>query len=172
MDRLLIPRMPRLQVLGPVRAWHAGQEIPLGPPQRKAVLGMLLVKAGRTLSTDQIIEQVWGERPPAKPLAAVQAHISVLRKILDPDRVPWEPSRLISSVRGGYLLDPEGVDADVVRFRRYLAEAAACRSQNRHQDAVPALRHALALWRGDPLAGACDSVVRAYGDRLELSRVA
>ncbi|MGH7748996.1 MAG: AfsR/SARP family transcriptional regulator, partial [Candidatus Dormibacteria bacterium] len=84
----------RFALFGPVQAWRGAEPVDLGPPQRRAVLAMLLLNAGRVLGVDQIVDGLWGERAPEKAPAAVQAHISVLRRVLEPGRARRAPSTI------------------------------------------------------------------------------
>src|SRR6202000_2068323 len=99
------------------------------PPQRRAVLAVLLINAGRTVGTETLIDAVWGDNPPDKAPATLQVHVSALRRALEADRRPHEPSRVIRSVDRGYLVDPDHVELDVFHFRQQIAEAAGARTR-------------------------------------------
>src|SRR5215211_7020329 len=70
------------RILGPLEVLDEGQRVALGGDKQRALLGLLLVNAGETLSTDRLIDELWGERPPATAAKTVQVHISRLRKAL------------------------------------------------------------------------------------------
>ncbi|HEX4820430.1 MAG TPA: BREX system ATP-binding domain-containing protein, partial [Acidimicrobiales bacterium] len=114
----------------------------LGPPKQRAVLAVLLVEAGRVVATDRIVELLWGEDAP-KARTSLQAYISHLRRILDPEVLLTQPP--------GYRLAVERNDVDVFRF---LELVTAGRTQLREGDASTAratLEDALALWIGTPI---------------------
>jgi YVTN family beta-propeller protein len=115
-------------VLGPVRATDDGREIPLGGVKQRSLLALLLLHPGTVLSADRLIDELWGEAPPADATTALQAHVSRLRKAL-------APLEVIHTRAPGYVVQDAVVDAD--RFRALAAEG-------RHAEA-------LALWSGRAL---------------------
>ncbi|GII79521.1 hypothetical protein Sru01_45030 [Sphaerisporangium rufum] len=132
-----------VRLLGPVEVTCDGRRVPLGPPQRRAVLAALAVDAGRPVPLDTMIERVWDE-PPDRATDSLYAHIARLRRALAVTGAG------IGRRGGGYALevDPERVDAH--RFRRL-----AGRARDTGDDAARAalLAEAMELWRGVPLAG-------------------
>ncbi|MET8084920.1 BTAD domain-containing putative transcriptional regulator [Micromonospora sp. NPDC005237] len=163
----------RFEILGPQRAWYADREIDLGPGKQRAVLAVLLLSAGRSVSTGQIVEAVWPEDPPANGPNVVQKYVAGLRRVLEPDRSPRTPGQVLSLTDAGYLLrvSPEAVDA--VRFERGVHRARQRRAEGRATDAVTELAAALALWQGEPFAGFTGPVFEAARQRLvELRAVA
>ncbi|MDI2127840.1 AfsR/SARP family transcriptional regulator [Yinghuangia seranimata] len=159
----------RFGVLGPLAVWDAAG-VPVTVPEAKvrALLAILLTHEGRTVSTDRLIDDLWGDDPPGNPANALQAKVSQLRRVLGRDRV-------VRQVPGYRLVvDPTadgsegGVDAE--RFRVLAADARTL--------ADPAARaarlgEALALWRGRAYADFADEeFVRASAHRLEEQRLA
>ncbi len=113
----------RVQLLGTVRAWRGAEEIDLGPRQRRTVLAVLALAAGRPLPRERIIDVLWPEGPTATAGNAIHTHIKHLRHQLEPGRRKRTPSTLLPTVGSGYALrvDPQAIDA--LRFRRMVAEA-------------------------------------------------
>ncbi|WP_181784158.1 AfsR/SARP family transcriptional regulator, partial [Pseudonocardia pini] len=74
------------RVLGGVEAWRAGERLELGGPKQRAVLTSLMLRAGRVVSQDQLIDDLWPDDPPARAAATVQVFVSNLRRALEPDR--------------------------------------------------------------------------------------
>jgi DNA-binding SARP family transcriptional activator len=146
-----------LRLLGPVELVVAGQVLDLGPPKRRAVFAALAVDAGHPVSAGTLVDRVWDEKPPAEARNAVYAHLVRIRTALaEAARLSDLPLRLDRRA-GGYLLD---VDADLVdlhRFRRLVDQAREPRQAEDRRAAI--LRGALALWRGEPLAGLSGSWV-------------
>jgi DNA-binding SARP family transcriptional activator len=128
-------------VLGPVRVWRADIEVDLGAPQQRALLALLLVRAGHPVSLSEIVDVLWGERPPASAVNTVHRSIGILRRALEPGLTPREPGRWLVRAAGGYLLDPDADAADLPRFRTLVRRARA-------GSAVRTFAQALALWQG------------------------
>jgi DNA-binding SARP family transcriptional activator len=150
------------RILGPLEALDGRQRVALGGSKRRAVLALLLLHAGETLSTDRMIDDLWGEHPPAAAAKTLQVHISRLRKALGGG------SADVVVTRGhGYelRLDPEHLDAR--RFERLVAEGRTQLDGGRPEAAMPALEQALSLWRGPPLA---DLAYEAFAQR-EIARL-
>src|SRR3954449_4361785 len=109
------------RILGPMEALEEGREVALGGGKQRALLAVLLLHANETLSTDRLIDELWGESPPATAAKAVQVRISRLRKALAESRGDGGPETILTREHGYRLeLDPERLDA--TRFERLLAE--------------------------------------------------
>ncbi len=138
----------RVALLGPVSAKSGGTELGLGGLKQRAVFALLALHAGRVVSLDRLVDELWPEEPPSRATLGLQSYVSRLRRVLaaaaaaDPDVPP-----LVTRPPGWVLdLDPELVD--ITRFEDLLARARqACGA-----DAAGLLREALGLWRGEPLA--------------------
>src|SRR5919198_1189178 len=129
----------RFCVLGPLEVRDDGRELELGTGRQRALLALLLMHADEVVSTDRLIEELWGERAPPSAQKVVQGYVSQLRRALQPETIVTRGS--------GYAV--QAVDTDAGEFERLLVEA---RGQE-PRDAAATLRRALALWRG-----------RAYAD--------
>jgi DNA-binding SARP family transcriptional activator len=127
-----------VQVLGPFEASAEGQPLALGAGKPRAVLVILALNAGSTVSVQRLIEGLWGERPPATAAKLVQLYVSQVRKAL----ADGGDGTTIATRGRGYELqqDPDAVDA--VRFAHLVAAG------------MP--RDALALWGGPPLDDLAD----------------
>jgi DNA-binding SARP family transcriptional activator len=73
-------------ILGPLAAWDDGRELPLGAPKQRAVLALLLLRRNELVPTATLVDLLWGERPPATAVKAVQVYVSQLRKALGDDQ--------------------------------------------------------------------------------------
>ncbi|MBT0772889.1 tetratricopeptide repeat protein [Kineosporia sp. J2-2] len=140
-------------MLGPVRVWHGTTELELGPPQQRAALAVLLLREGRTVSLSELIDVLWGERPPATAVNVLHRYIGRLRRILEPDLPMRAPGRFLVRSSGGYRLDlaPEAVDLG--RFRQLTEQARTAVGQGRPRMSVPLFIQALDLWQGPCGAG-------------------
>ncbi len=157
----------RFQVLGPVQAWRGDQPLSLGSPQQQAVLTALLLHHGRPVTTQDLVDGIWGERPPPQAVAALRTYVSRLRTVIEPNRETRARAELLVSVSDGYALriPAEALDASVFDVRS--AEAMAARAAGDAEAAHRLLVSALALWTGRPLTGVPGPY--AEGQRLRLA---
>jgi len=135
----------RFRILGPVRA-RCGDAEWIGVPadQQRVVLAVLLAEAGATVSTDRLVDAVWGDRPPRRAVNTVQAYVMRLRRRIGDD---------ILATRGhGYELvtGPGDIDADT--FEWLVAAGRRDLHAGRPQPAIDTLAPAVALWRGPAFA--------------------
>ena len=135
------------RILGPLEALHEGRVVRLRGSRLRSVLAVLLLHANETLSTDRLIHELWGDRPPATASKTVQVYISRLRKAFAAGG-----GEVVVTREHGYelRLDPERLDAR--RFERLLGEGRRELAAGRPGRAAPVLEEALSLWRGPALA--------------------
>ncbi|HET6705671.1 AfsR/SARP family transcriptional regulator, partial [Amycolatopsis sp.] len=145
-------RSVRIQVLGSLRVWRDGAEVELGPPGRRAVLGLLALAGGDAVARRDLVDALWGDRPPPSAVNVVQTHVKHLRRLLEPGRAPRAGSGVLPHVGGGYAVRRDAVDVDLWRFRELLAEANDAYRDTDAGRVVAALGEALRLWHGRPLA--------------------
>jgi DNA-binding SARP family transcriptional activator/tetratricopeptide (TPR) repeat protein len=128
------------RLLGPLEVRDRGRPLALGGPKQRGILAMLLLRPNEVVSTDRVIDELWGDRPPKTVEAYIQNCVSRLRRVLGPDTIETRSP--------GYLLraDPKTIDA--VQFDRALVASAGLEPLER----ATALREALALWRGPALS--------------------
>jgi YVTN family beta-propeller protein len=132
------------QLLGPLEVSDHGRSVAVGGGKRRSLLALLLLHANEVVSAERLIDELWGERPPATSGKIVQVYISQLRRELG-------VGALLTRA-GGYVLRLEPDDLDVTRFERTLAEAERSRAAGEPARVAELLREGLALWRGPPLA--------------------
>ncbi len=133
--------MPDFRILGPLEVVDGGgAPLPLGGTKQRAVLAVLLLRAGEVVSTDFLTAALWGDSAPRTANTSLQNLISSLRKLLGPDLLVTRPP--------GYRLEVDRERVDLYRFEQLVQEAAGREPEER----VRMLREALALWRGEPLA--------------------
>ncbi|MGW4896214.1 AfsR/SARP family transcriptional regulator [Kitasatospora sp. NPDC004240] len=147
------PPALRFQVLGPVQAWLDGKPLSLGSPQQQAVLTALLLHAGRPVTTQDLVDGLWGDRPPTQAIAALRTYISRLRSVIEPRRELRTPAELLVSISDGYALRIPADALDMSVFESRFAEAAAARASGEARKAHRLLVDALAMWSGKPLTG-------------------
>ena len=142
--------MVEFRLLGPVEAWAAQRRLEIGPPQHRLVLAALLVDAGRVVTTETLVDRVWGDRPPMGARRSLHAIVSRLRQVLRQADLTGSRSPDVVYRSGGYLLDIDGGGVD---WHRFLDLLDAARREPSDLDRARLLRQALDLWRGTPLAG-------------------
>ncbi|MEV4294414.1 ATP-binding protein [Microbispora rosea] len=130
-------------VLGPLDVRRDGRPIEVGGQRLRALLTLLLLDAGRTVSVDALVAGVWDDRPPSGVGNALQALVSRLRATAGRGLVVGGPS--------GYRLAVAPDQVDLHRFARLASEGAAALAADEPGRAAGVLREALGLWRGAPL---------------------
>ena len=148
------------RLLGPLEVSEHGEPLALGGVRQRSLLAVLLLQANELVSTDRLIDQLWGAAPPPTAAKTVQVYVSRLRKALDSDR--------LATRAPGYVLSVDPEELDLARFELLVAEARAADRET----AAAKLREALALWRGPALADlAYESFAQVEIARLEEMRL-
>ena len=152
------------RILGPLEVHGDSGPLAIGHGKQRALLALLLLEANRVVSSDRLIDELWGERPPPTVAKALQGHVSALRKLLGAERIVTRAP--------GYELRVDDEELDLRRFQSLAARGAAAREAGDPAAAHDLLRQALALWRGPPLADvAFERFVLAEAQRLEELRL-
>ncbi|GLF95369.1 AfsR/SARP family transcriptional regulator [Streptomyces yaizuensis] len=151
----------RFEVLGPLRVWRGTGELDLGFPQQRALLALLLVRAGRPVPSGEIVEALWSGRPPASAAHVVRRYAGSLRRLLEPELPPRAPGRRVLRRGGGYLLHAENTEVDLLRFRDLVGRAHRHAAAGRPDSALEGFIEALSQWRG-PVAQGVPEAVRAH----------
>jgi DNA-binding SARP family transcriptional activator len=158
----------QVRVLGDLEVRRGDEVVALGGPKPRTLVGLLVAARGRTIGTERLVDQLWGEEPPPKVLVALQAYVAKLRRELEPARDGRTPPSVLVTRPSGYaLVLPEGA-VDALRFEDLLTRAN--RADQSQADGL--LEQALALWQGPPFAGLTDApVLAAEATRLEELRL-
>ena len=119
------------RILGPLEVVEQGRRLKLGGSRQRALLALLLTRANELVSSDRLIDELWGAQPPRTVANALQYHISRLRKVL-------APSEAIVTQEPGYLIRVGPDELDLLRFERLVEEARQASA-----DRAAPLRHAL-----------------------------
>jgi DNA-binding winged helix-turn-helix (wHTH) protein len=116
------------RILGPLEVSPNGRPLTPSAPRERALLAMLLLRANRVVSTDQLIDWLWGEAPPSTAKATLQTYVLRLRRLLRP---PGDPplNAVLVTCPPGYLLKVEPGQLDLHRFDRLLDEARAAMAE-------------------------------------------
>jgi WD40 repeat protein/DNA-binding SARP family transcriptional activator len=141
-----------ISILGPVEVTADGRPVQIGAGKARALLALLALHEGSTLTTNRLVADLWGEEPPPTAHKMVQLCVSQLRKAL-----PNGDSGAAIVTRGrGYELRLGTGGLDAINFERLVAAGRP--------------REALALWRGAPLADLADEPFAA-GERRRLEEL-
>jgi DNA-binding SARP family transcriptional activator len=164
-------------ILGPVQVFGERADMRITPAgaKQRALLGALVVKAGQVVSPDRLVDELWGEHPPANAANALQTHIARLRRLLPVpapgsgsggSRHEWLVTRPL-----GYVLRPGRAGTDAQRFHHLTARGRSLAATD-PAGSAEVLREALALWRGPALEGAGRGTICSTGaSLLEESRL-
>lgn len=153
---------PHILVLGPLEVRQGAQLRVISSPLQRRLLTALTIAAGATLSSEQLIDRLWGQEPPPAARNSLQSHVARLRATLGGSAIVTRPP--------GYALDTSAVTVDAVEFERAVA-AARGRLPDAPAEAVAVLAEALGAWRGAAHAEFVADLARDEALRLENLRV-
>jgi DNA-binding SARP family transcriptional activator len=140
----------RFAVLGPLLAEVGGKKLKINGTRRQVLLGALLIHPSQALRQSELIDALWPEQPPRSAIHNIRTYVSELRRLIrrhDPGADP------LVSTAGGYRLDVETDQLDLLEFRLVQAEAEQAQATGDHTRALANLDRAMKLWRGRPLEG-------------------
>ena len=155
------------RILGPLEVHVGGRPVALGGAKPRALLAILLLNANKVVSSDRLIDELWGEDPPPTAAKGLQGYVSGLRKALE------AATREVLVTRPpGYAIELDPQQLDLTRFERLRSEAREALAGGDAQRAAATLHEALGLWRGPPLADfAYAAFAQTEIDRLEELRL-
>lgn len=160
-----------LAVLGPMRAWRHGDEITLGPPKQRAVLGLLASRVNDVVGFEEIIDAVWGSDVPPTAANGVHTYVAGLRRVLEPGRSRRELGDVLVSTGGGYALFMDPDDLDTSLFAGRHRQARRLREAGDGQGAAEVYQSALRLWRGEAYFGVPGPFAAVERTRLQELRL-
>ncbi len=146
------------RVLGPVELVAGQRAPPLGGYRQRLVLAVLLSRANQVVSTDWVVDAVWGDQPPRTARKTLQVYLARLRQLIGEDVITTTPA--------GYRLEASAESLDSLRFEQ-LAYAGHAMLADDPAGAASTLRQALALWRG-PAFGDSGDVPALQPERTRL----
>ena len=154
-----------VRLLGPVEVLRGAERVDVGGPKESALLALLALHAGDEVSTERIVDTLWGERPPRTAAKSLHVRAARLRKALG-EGVLVTPGR-------AYVLAIDAAAVDARRFEQSISEGRGLLERGDHLRAAERLRAALALWRGPALANlAYEPFAQPELRRLEALRIA
>jgi DNA-binding SARP family transcriptional activator len=159
------------RLLGPLEVHEEGRVLQVGGQKRRALLALLLLHANEVVSSDRLIEEIWGEEPPGSASVALQGHVSRLRKVLL--RPAGKDAPALITRPPGYVLELVPDQLDLRRFERLRHEGSTALAEGDPARAASLFEEALALWRGPALADvAYERFAQVEAARLEELRLA
>jgi DNA-binding SARP family transcriptional activator/energy-coupling factor transporter ATP-binding protein EcfA2 len=164
----------RVGVLGPLQVEVTGHPVDVGGPRPRRLLAALVAHVGETVSTDALVDAVWGDRPPRSAVKTLQAYVTRLRAALGTGGADGKSdSDVIQTVAPGYrlALPREAVDANA--FMALVRRARLALDDGAPQVAERLLVEAFELWRGEPYGEFADGgLFAAEVQRLTETRLA
>lgn len=164
----------QFRILGPLEVWNGDQRIALSAPKPRALLAILLLHADQVVSTDRLIDELWGERAPPTARNIIQGYVAELRRALQGGQDVLAPAgHLLVTSPPGYRLQVTPGALDLHRFEELFAQAKAAIREAAPDQAAGLLRAALRLWRGPVLANVAETPsVQTAVQKLEERRLA
>ncbi len=145
-------RAVQVRVFGELAVLVDGTPVDLGGPKPRTLLALLVAAEGRPVSLSYLVDQIWGEQPPARVEASLQSYVARLRRELAPARQARATDDRLRTHPGGYSLAVTADDVDARRFAGLVREARTLvRTDPGRAEAL--LEQAVSLWQGDPSSG-------------------
>jgi DNA-binding SARP family transcriptional activator len=136
-----------VRLLGPFEVTDAGRSLTVGGGRRRSLLALLALHPNEVLPAEQLIDELWGARPPPTAPKGLQVQVSQLRK----DLAQEGHDPILQTRSNGYVLQIPPDHVDIRRFERMLEEGTQALDDGEPGRAAERLRAALAIWRGPPL---------------------
>lgn len=157
----------RFRVLGPMRVWYDDGWQSIRAAQPRVVLAVLLIEAGRVVSADRLVDELWGDHPPRTALNTIQGYVARLRKLLG----DTPETRLLTRDRG-YLLELGDNELDSRVFERLVESGQRSVAAGELSAGADQLVEALALWHGPAMHDVpASTTVTAETNRLAQRRL-
>ncbi|WP_243059670.1 BTAD domain-containing putative transcriptional regulator [Nocardioides sp. SR21] len=153
------------RLLGPVEADLRGHPVDLGSPKQRGLFALLALEAGRVVSTERLVAELWGDAASDTAVSTLQVYVSRLRRVLETDGA--DP--VVVRRAPGYLLDLPGDAVDTQVLERLLTSASE-RAARDPRAALALVDEALGLVRGPALADVADRLgdtARTEATRLD-----
>lgn len=152
------------RILGSLEVVQEGRALAPLAYKPRALLAVLLLHRGEAVSVDRLIDDLWGEQPPATAAKSLQVYVSQLRKALG--------EGVVETRKRGYAIVVDADQVDAARFERMVEQGIDELAQGRAREAAAVLADALRLWRGPALADfAYEPWAQAEIGRLEALRL-
>lgn len=161
----------RFQVLGNFEVLAGDQVRTPSAPKLRKTLALLILRHNQVVSTKELIDELWGMRPPSKAVRAVHTYIYELRRALEEPELGPTPCRLLTRPNG-YLVQLPDNAVDLNAFRALVKDGSEALSAGNPARAGRMLARSLSLWRGSALANVdCGELLEPHAAELEESRM-
>lgn len=145
----------QIGVLGPLTVLSGDTPVEIRSPMQRELLGLLAIQPGQRVSRQEIIDVLWGDRPPKTCPSLVQGYARSLNRLLQPlQRRHRPPVRILTPAHGVYSLELEAGHLDLVRFDDLVRSAQSAQDAGRLASAQELFGQALRCWRSSALANA------------------
>ncbi|MEV0388185.1 BTAD domain-containing putative transcriptional regulator [Nonomuraea sp. NPDC050643] len=131
-----------------MRLWRDGVELDAGPRQQAFLLALLLAREGRPTCTDELIDLIWADDPPASALNVIHKYVGSLRRLLEPTLSARDSGSYLQRRGNAYLFTADAGMLDLVVFREHVEAAGTALAKERHEEALDSYVEALDLWQG------------------------
>ena len=161
--------MLQFQVLGPLEVFDGDRILTPTPPKVSRVLALLLLRANQVVSIEALIEELWGEEPPASAVGTTQTYVYQLRKMFD--RHPGVGEWMVTKPPG-YLMRLSPSQLDATAFEALSRQGRQLLEAGQPGPAAQILRRALDLWHGPSLANVrLGNLLEAHAIHLDEQRM-
>jgi DNA-binding SARP family transcriptional activator len=133
-----------IRLFGDLEVANEGVALSVRGSKQRMLLALLALQPGHPVSADRLMDALWGDDSPGKPMNALQAHVAQIRRSLG--------SEAITTSEAGYALGIHPDEVDLFRFERLVLQARRLAEPGDAGAASALLAEALALVRGEPLA--------------------
>lgn len=141
----------RFSVLGPLGVQCDGEDRTPSASKVRQILALLLLRANQVVSTDALLQELWGDEPPSTALGTLHTYIYHLRRFFRRNGLSADGTDVVVTRAPGYLLKVEPDQLDLTRFRELCLSGREHLDASRHTEAVADLEAALGVWISQPL---------------------
>lgn len=121
-------------------------EIELGGSKQQAVLLALVIANGAVVSSDRLIDLVWGDAPPKKPNVTLRSYVSHLRRVIEPERGPGDRAQVLITRAPGYAIAPQQLTVDIHEFTNAANAVFSLPADTAPRELLEATTAACARW--------------------------
>lgn len=158
-------------LLGPLQVIKDGQDYAPTAPKMLQLLAMLLLRPGKIVQVDSIIEELWANEPPRSVRTTMQTYVYQLRKCIEQNGLAPDGDALLVTKSPGYVFRIHPQQVDVFAFDRRCRQGRQLLDEGHYDEAARAFRSALSLWSGAPMVNVnCGAVLSAYAVELQERR--